>query len=70
MAVLLWQLACYAVTALQPAVHVPLFPQSLGLLVYPEGAPALGYLLAQLGLALSLAAFAKSSMHRFDIAWL
>lgn len=66
-AVLVWQLACYGVTALQPAVHVPLLAQSLGLLVYSEGAPALGYLLAQLGLALSLAALARSSMHGYEM---
>ena len=63
-ATLAWQLACYIATALSPAVHIPSLLQSLGLLVYSQGAPALGYLLAQLGTAVSLAALARSSFQR------
>ena len=64
-AVLLWQLACYTATALAPMVLVPGLARSLGLLVYAPGGSALGFLLAQLAAALTLAALARAPRHRY-----
>lgn len=65
-ALLVWQLTCYIGTALTSAVHIPPLLQSLGLLIYARGAPAFGCLLAQLGVALYLAALARSNITRCD----
>ena len=67
LALLVWHLACYAATAV-PTVcaGLPSLVQSLGLLRFEPGSPAVAYLLAQLTVAMMLAALSRADLHTDD----
>lgn len=67
LAFLLWHVTCYVATALAPAhVAIPSLAQSLGLLTFKQGSPAVAYLMAQLAVAMMLAALSRSDLHIND----
>lgn len=67
LAVLLWHLACYIATAVATAhVGIPSLAQSLGLLTHKQGSPAVAYLLAQLTVAMMLAALSRADPYIND----
>ena len=61
LAVLVWQASCYTATAVTTAgIYLPHLAELLGQLHFTLGSPAVAHLLAQLALAMMLAASARS----------
>lgn len=63
---LLWHLACYVATAVAAVAVLPRLAISLGLLTFSEGSPAVLNLLAQLTVAMMLAALSRADIHGRD----
>ena len=64
LAVLLWQVACYIATAVAAAgMAIPTFAEFLGLLDFELSSPAVAHLLAQLAVAMILAATSRSRQY-------
>ena len=67
LAVLLWHLSCYTATAVATAgITIPSLAQSLGLLTFKQGSTAVSYLLAQLAVAMMLAALSRADLYIND----
>ena len=65
-AVLLWQLACYTATAVAAVAMAPGLASSLGLLTFIQGSAATVHLLAQITVAMVLAAASRADLHASD----
>jgi len=64
---LLWHVTCYIATAVATAhVAIPSLAQSLGLLTFKQGSSAVAYLLAQLAVAMMLAALSRADLYMND----
>ncbi len=67
LALLLWHVTCYIATAVATAhVAIPSLAQSLGLLTFKQGSSAVAYLLAQLAVAMMLAALSRADLYMND----
>ncbi len=67
LALLLWHVTCYIATAVATAhVAIPSLAQSLGLLTFKQGSSAVAYFLAQLAVAMMLAALSRADLYMND----
>lgn len=60
--VLLWHLACYTATAVGAVTAVPKLAVSIGLLTFTEGSQAVLQLVAQVAVAMTLAALSRADL--------
>ena len=65
-AVLLWHLACYTATAVTAVAGAPSLASSIGLLTFTQGSAATLHLLAQVTVAMVLAAASRADLHASD----
>ena len=64
LALLLWHVTCYIATAVATAhVAIPSIAQSLGVLTFKQGSSAVAYFLAQLAVAMMLAALSRADLY-------
>ena len=66
LAVLLWHLACYTTTAVAAVAGAPKLAMSIGLLTFSQGRQAVLQLLAQVTVAMTLAALSRAEMNSSD----
>lgn len=66
LAVLLWHLACYTATAVAAVAAVPKLAVSIGLLTFTEGSQAVLQLVAQVAVAMALAALSRADLTSKD----
>ena len=66
LALLLWHLVCYTATAVAAVATAPSLAASLGLLTFTQGSAAVLHLLAQLTVAMMLAALSRADIYISD----